>query len=175
MLATLFSPVPVITAPAGSEVAVEAVFVPVYIQVELMVALTPWACHASERVSVNAGVVKMSILVAAVVAGSVVAGTASEVLDPVGEGKVDAEAAADAGCEEEDTAAVSGFVEVAARMQRSARAQRPNKARGGRLRSSRASSGFAIDPFRTPVDNVAPNKPIEYGMRNNILPSQDLK
>ena len=49
----LVPPSPVITAPAGSEVAVEAVFVPVYIHVELMVALTPWACHAVLRVSVN--------------------------------------------------------------------------------------------------------------------------
>ena len=40
--------------------------------------------------------------------------TVSGVLDPVCEGKVDAEAAADAGYEEEDTTAASVFVEVAA-------------------------------------------------------------
>ena len=54
-------PAPVITAPAGSEVAVDAVLVTVYIQVELTVALTPWACHAEERVSVNAGAVRKII------------------------------------------------------------------------------------------------------------------
>lgn len=123
----LSPPPPVITAPAGSEVAVEAVFVPVYIHVELTVALTPWACHALVRVSVNAGVVLISIstliLAGAVIVESEVADaegvsvperTVSEVIEPVCEGMVDAEAAADAGWEEEDTtAAASELVDVA--------------------------------------------------------------
>ena len=95
--------------------------------------------------------------------------TGSEVIDPVCEGKVDAEAAADAGCEEEETTAASVSVEVAARMYPSARAHRKNKARGRRLQSSRASSGFAIDPLTKPVDKNAPNKLIEHVRRNSIL------
>ena len=133
----LFPPPPVIIAPAGSEVAVEAVFVPVYIHVELMVALTPWACHAFESVVVNAGVVLIStlILAGAVTVESEVADaegvcvperTVSGVIEPVCEGMVDAEAAADAGWEEEDTAAAaSELADAASRMYRSARAQRP--------------------------------------------------
>ena len=98
--------------------------------------------------------------------------TGSEVIDPVREGKVDA--AADAGLEEEDTTAASDFVEVAARIYGSAGAHRQNEARGRRLHSCLASSGFAIDCLTRPVDDNAPNKPIEYVRRNNILLSQQL-
>ena len=172
-----FPPPPVITAPAGSDVAVEAVFVPVYIQVELMVALTPWACHAPVRVVVNSRGVSTIVLVAAAVAEPEVADAegvrvlermVSGAIDPVCEGKVDAEAAADAGCEEEDTAAASDLVEVAARMDRSAEGHGQNQARGWPLHSCRASSRFAIDLFTRPVDSNDPNKPIEY-VRKSIL------
>lgn len=104
-MVVLLPPAPVITAPAGSEVAVDAVLVPVYIQVELTVALTPWACHAEERVSVKSGAVRTVICPAALDVAPEVSEveevrvperSVAEVMDPVREGKVDAEAAADA-------------------------------------------------------------------------------
>lgn len=104
-IVVMLPPVPVITAPAGSEVAVDAVLVPVDIQVELTVALTPWACHAEERVSVNGGAVRTIICPASLEVAPEVAeveevrvpeSSVAEVMDPVREGKVDAEAAADA-------------------------------------------------------------------------------
>ena len=107
-MAVMLPPAPVITAPAGSEVAVDAVLVPVYIQVELTVALTPWACHAEERVSVNAGAVRKMICppaldvapeVAEVEEVGVPERSVAEVIDPVREGKVVAEAAAEANWE----------------------------------------------------------------------------
>ena len=56
--------------------------------------------------------------------------TVSEVREAVCEAKVDAEAAAEAGCEEEDTTAASDFDEVAVRMHRPVRSQWQNKGRG---------------------------------------------
>lgn len=101
----MLPPTPVITAPAGNEVALDAVLVPVNTQVELTVALTPWACHTEERVSVNAGVLRKVICPAAldvvpevgeVEEVCVPERSVAELMDPVCEGKVDAEAAADA-------------------------------------------------------------------------------
>ena len=43
----------------------------------------------------------------------------------------------------------------------------------GRLQSSRASSGLAIDSFTTPVEKNTPNNPIEPVRKKNIRLSQD--